>query len=302
MKNFLSFLVLIIIIIAGVYFFNQSKLPKPEAVNPNPNTEEQVATTTVEDTTPKEEGAEIVIGKSVEGREIKAYNFGTGDTRILLIGGIHGGYSWNTSSVMFEALDYFKANPSAIPSNIKITIIPVLNPDGLYNATKKEGRFTKADVSTSEDVLVASRFNANKVDLSRNFDCDWKSVGVWQTRQVSGGKTVFSEPESVAIKQYVESHDVKAIVAWYSAAGGVYASECGEGILSETKKITETFAKASGYPAHETFDFYVTNGDMVNWFAMKKIPATSVLLTNHTDVEWDKNKKGIEALIKLYTK
>lgn len=301
MKNFLSFLVLVIIIIAGVYFFNQNKVPNQEASVVTPTTETATEETVVEEA-PKEEGAEIVIGKSVEGREIKAYNFGTGDTRILLIGGIHGGYSWNTSSVMFEAIDYFKANPSAISSNIKVTVIPVLNPDGLYNATKKEGRFTKADVSTAQDVLVASRFNANKVDLSRNFDCDWKSVGVWQTRQVSGGKTVFSEPESVAIKQYVESHDIKAIVAWYSAAGGVYASECGEGISPETKKITETFAKASGYPAHETFDFYVTNGDMVNWFAMKKIPATSVLLTNHTDVEWDKNKKGIEALFKLYAK
>lgn len=301
MKNFLSFLFVIIIIILGIYFFNQSKVPKPEALVPNTETELATTTTEAMGTTPKEEGAEVVIGKSVEGRDITAYNFGTGDTRILLIGGIHGGYSWNTASVAYEAVDYFKSNPNAIPSNIKVTVIPVLNPDGLQNATGKDGRFVKTDVSTSQDVLIASRFNANKVDLSRNFDCDWKSVGVWQTRSVSGGKTVFSEPESVAIKQYVESHDIKAIVAWYSAAGGVYSSECGEGVSPETKKITETFAKASGYPAHDSFDFYVTNGDMVNWFAMKKIPATSVLLTNHSDVEWEKNKKGIEALIKLYT-
>ena len=33
-----------------------------------------------------------------------------------------------------------------------------------------------------------------------------------------------------------------------------------------------------------------------------KIPAISVLLTNHTDIEWNKNLAGIKALLKLYTK
>jgi hypothetical protein len=39
---------------------------------------------------------------------------------------------------------------------------------------------------------------------------------------------------------------------------------------------------------------------MVNWLAKNNIPAISVLLTNHTDVEWDKNKKGIDAILEYY--
>ena len=38
----------------------------------------------------------------------------------------------------------------------------------------------------------------------------------------------------------------------------------------------------------------------MNWFAKKKVPAISVLLTTHDDVEWSKNKAGIDALLKYY--
>jgi len=89
-------------------------------------------------------------------------------------------------------------------------------------------------------------------------------------------------------------------MVWYSAAGGVFASNCHAGILPETKTITKKYADASGYPAYESFDFYATTGDMVNWLAKNNIPAISVLLTNHTDVEWTKNKTGIDALLKYY--
>jgi hypothetical protein len=62
----------------------------------------------------------------------------------------------------------------------------------------------------------------------------------------------------------------------------------------------ETYAKASGYTADDSFDFYAITGDMVNWFAKEKIDAISVLLTDHTNTEWNKNWAGIEAVIKTY--
>jgi hypothetical protein len=117
---------------------------------------------------------------------------------------------------------------------------------------------------------------------------------------VSGGSKVFSEPESQALRDYVESHDITAAVVWYSAAGGVYASNCHNGVLPETTTLTNLFAKASGYAAYNSFDFYELTGDMVNWLAKNDIPAISVLLTNHKDVEWDKNKAGVEAILKHY--
>ena len=150
--------------------------------------------------------------------------------------------------------------------------------------------------------MIAGRFNGNNVDLNRNFDCDWRAEAKWQTKTVSGGSAAFSEPESQAIKNYVETNKPTAVVVWYSAAGGVFASSCHNGVSVETNTITKKFADVSGYPAYQSFDFYAITGDMVNWLAKNNIPAISVLLTNHTDTEWTKNKAGVDALLKYYAR
>jgi len=165
-----------------------------------------------------------------------------------------------------------------------------------------DGKFTAADVSKTESVLVSGRFNGNNVDLNRNFDCDWQTNAKWQNKDVSGGSSVFSEPESQAIRNYIELRNLKAVVVYYSAAGGVFASNCHNGILPETATLTNVYAKASGYPAYQEFNFYEITGDMVNWLAKKGVPAISILLTNHTEVEWTKNQAGILAVLKYFAK
>jgi glucan phosphorylase len=119
---------------------------------------------------------------------------------------------------------------------------------------------------------------------------------------VSGGSSVFSEPESTALKNYVAKSSPVAVVVWYSSAGGVFASNCHNGVSNETNAITKKYADASLYKAYQEFNFYKITGDMVNWLAKINIPAISVLLTNHTDTEWTKNQKGVEALLKHYAK
>jgi hypothetical protein len=294
-------IVLVIIIIAGLGFVYFKK-GAPDDTLPPTGQNNATSTPTGEQTGETVDNTKTVIGKTVEARDITAYHYGTGDTELLFVGGIHGGYEWNTVLVAYEMMDYLEENPNVLPKNVKVTVIPVLNPDGLNKVVGKAGRFSPSDVSASQTTVVSGRFNANTVDLNRNFDCDWQSTGTWQNKAVSGGSKVFSEPESLAVKNYVESHTPAAVIVWYSAAGGVYASSCHSGVLPETLAITNAYAKASGYPAHESFDFYEITGDMVNWFAKNKIPAISVLLTNHTDIEWDKNKAGIDALLKYYTK
>jgi hypothetical protein len=295
MKNFIILLLVVIFIGGGIYLFSQKSDRDVEVTTETSRTENEENVETIDET-------KTVLGKSVEGRDITAYHYGDGETELLFVGGIHGGYSWNTVLVAYELMDYLEANSDAVQSDIKVTVIPVLNPDGLNKVAGTDGRFSEANISSSQSVVVSGRFNANQVDLSRNFDCNWKSTGVWQTRTVSGGGRAFSEPESQAIRNYIDTHALKAAVVWYSAAGGVYASSCGDGIMPETSTITNLYSKASGYPAYESFDFYETTGDMVSWLAKREIPAISVLLSNHEDTEWDKNKKGVNALLEYYAK
>lgn len=291
MKKITIAIVVVIIIVLGIYYFGKdSSEPVPVTQEP---TNTQPATTTAT-TTPQQNPGETVIGKSVEGRDIVAYNFGTGPKKLLFVGGIHGGYSSNTVAVAREAVDAFKEDPTMVPSGLSVTIIPILNPDGLNKLVGNN--------SPSDSVLASARFNSNDVDLNRNFDCDWQTKAKWQNKTVSGGSAAFSEPESLAIKNYIETAKPTAVVVWYSAAGGVFASNCHGGVSVETDALTKTFAKASGYPAHSSFDFYSTTGDMTNWLAKIGVPAVSVLLTNHTDTEWSKNEKGIKALLEYYSK
>ena len=289
--------VVIIIVAVAAYFLLKSPTKVVEVRNVETKTE-TVATTTPEVVVDK---TKTVLGKSVEGRDIMAYHFGEGQKEIIFMAGLHGGYSWNTSLLAYELVDYLKANASTVPADLKVTVIPVLNPDGLVKVTGTAEKFAVSDVSKSTATLAAGRFNSNEVDLNRNFDCDWKAVGKWQSRDVSGGTAPFSEPESAALKNYVESKNPAAVVVWYSAAGGVFASNCYGGVSAETSALTDLYAKASGYKAYLDFDYYEITGDVVNWFAKKGVPAVSVLLTNHTDTEWSKNLAGIKAVLSKYS-
>lgn len=297
MKNTIIALVIIGILIIGGYFLLK-KAPVDAPVDQNATTTPVASTSTLPQD--QEWRDETILGASVQGREIVAYHYGEGNTKLLFVGGIHGGYEWNTVLAAYELMDYLKDSPDVVPGGVQVTVIPVLNPDGLTKVVGTDGRFEASNVSPSQEVVVSGRFNANTVDLNRNFDCQWQSTGTWQNKAVSGGSAAFSEPESAAMRNFVAAYSPDAVVVWYSAAGGIYASSCGAGVSAETKTLMNTYAAASGYPAHESYDFYETTGDMTNWLARIGVPAISVLLTNHTDTEWTKNKAGIDALLAAY--
>jgi len=303
-KITLIIIILIIIVLAVLGFFILNKTTTQDTAENLIQEETETGTTTQEKNIEEEipSQGQRVIGQSAGGNNIEAFVYGTGDSHLLFVGGIHGGYSWNTALVAYNLIDYLEANPNAIPAGVRVSVVPVLNPDGLKETTGKTGRFARTDVATSDEVRVAGRFNGNNVDLNRNFDCDWQTEGKWQTRTVSGGSAAFSEPEAQAIREYVEQSSPDAVVVWYSSAGGVFASNCHNGVLPETREIMNVFASASGYKAYEEFNFYEITGDMTNWLAKIRVPAISILLTTHEGLEWDKNLKGIQALFSYYAK
>lgn len=248
---------------------------------------------------PQEKYAKI-IGASVQGRKIEAYTYGTGNTRIAFVGGMHGGYEWNTVFLAYKFIDYLNANPGAVPSYLTVTIVPDANPDGMYKVVGKEGRFAITDVLKDDKLKVAGRFNANNVDLNRNFDCQWQPKSTWQGNIVSAGSYAFSEPEAVAIRDFVLANKPKSVTFWHSQSGFVYASDCENGILPETLNIMNVYAKASGYGAVKIFDAYKVTGDSEGWLAKIGIPAITVELKTHEGVEWEQNLAGVKALFAYY--
>lgn len=237
------------------------------------------------------------IGTSVAGRAIEAYTYGTGDTQLLFVGGMHGGYEWNSVLLAYTFIDQLAAHPETIPNNIKVTVIPMINPDGVYAVIGKEGRFALADVPAEDGAAGTGRFNEHAVDLNRNFDCKWQPESTWRGQTVSAGTGPFSEPEAAALRDWIVKEKPAAAVFWHSQANAVYASECTEGILPETRAIMRAYAAAAGYPAVDSFDAYPISGDAEGWLASIGIPAITVELKTHETVEWERNLSGIKALI-----
>lgn len=280
---------------------------------------------------PSRAPAPQVIGRSVEGRPIEAYTFGEGKTHLLLVGGIHGGYEWNSVLLAWTVKDWLAGHPEAIPPSLKVTVIPALNPDGVHAVVGKEGRFTALEAiagAARKSLLqpvaaVASegaadgspgagpdsvqwtgaargRFNARGVDLNRNFGCGWQREANWSGRPVSAGPAPFSEPESAALRDFVRAHRPRAAVFWHSQAGAVFAAQCGAGLMLETLALMQTYADAAGYRRARVFDSYETTGDVESWLATLQIPAITVeLLTRHS-AEWPRNLAALRALFERY--
>lgn len=243
-----------------------------------------------------------VIGQSVEGRPIVARSYGNGPTHLLFVGGIHGGYEWNSVLLAYEIIEYLDTHKEEVSKGLTVSIIPSLNPDAVYKVTNKTGRFVAEDVTTDKKVLATARFNAHKVDLNRNFDCIWKPKSTWRLETVSAGTSAFSEPETRALRDFVLATNPSAVVFWHSQANAVYASKCEGEILPKTIDLLNIYASASGYPAIKTFDAYEVTGAAEDWLASINVPSITVELKNHEESEIGKNLPAVQALIKHYNK
>ncbi len=316
MKNILIVIIVVAIAGIGAFIWYQSQMPAideadlttdQDSATTHEDIDETVAeqdeddTDDISDTAATERPAVEVIGRSAGGSDITVHHFGTGEQTILFVGGVHGGYTYNTSLLAYQLIDHLEANPALVPDNVTVSIIPILNPDGIERVTGAATRFSAPDVEATETARTASRFNANNVDLNRNFDCQWHAEGTWRDQTVSGGSAPFSEPEARAVQGFVQAELPVAVVTWYAAAGEVFASACGdEPIMAETQDLMNTYASASGYPAQEQFTYYTVTGDMMDWLASNEIPAISVLLSDRESTEWSRNRAAIEAILTTF--
>lgn len=220
---------------------------------------------------------ETIIGYSVEGRPLSARQFGAGEHVILLVGGMHGGYEANTIRLMNELSIHFAANPQSVLENVTLVIVPVANPDGWARGETPEGRF-----------------NANGVDLNRNWGCDWSPEAVWRSMPVNPGARAFSEPESRALADFITELRPDAALFYHSAASGIFAGNCRGGTVSAAMALV--LGEATGYRAGESFSAYPVSGTAASWADGQGIAAADVELTSHENSEFERNLRGVLAV------
>lgn len=223
-----------------------------------------------------------VIGYSVEGRPIEMHRFGVGQRRRLIVAGIHGGSEWNTTALAYELIAYLEENPTTVPEEVTLYILPSLNPDGEARAHSADGRV-----------------NANGVDLNRNWDADWKAAwpryGCWRLRPTTAGPYPGSEPETQALMNFLLSHRIDALVSYHCAALGIFPS--GKPSHPDSVRLAMEIAQVSPYlyPPYDTGCQYT--GALIDWALKQGIIGVDVELRTHTDTEFDINLRILSVLL-----
>ena len=227
----------------------------------------------------------IVYGQSVNGRALQAVRFGGGGQVIILIGGMHAGFTPGSVAVAQQAVAHFQRNLGELPASITLYIIPIASPD-----------------SPSAPGELRGRLNARGVDLNRNWGCRWTANPTWRNQVVAGagGAAPFSEPETTALRDFILARNPVAVVFWEARASGglVSAGNCHDR-PRVSAAIAGIYGLAAGYAIadFENLTNQELNGDSTNWLDDQGIPAISVLLPGYTDADWNSNLAGIRALL-----
>jgi len=193
------------------------------------------------------------IGTSVQGRAIDLYTFGSGDWRVLIIGGIHGDELGG--SVAQHFIEYLQQHPESVPAGTLVQVIPNANPDGL--AAKTRG-------------------NANKVDLNRNFPSpNWTSTLdstdlATRATKLTGGSSPGSEPETKALLTVLD--DGWDVVIALHSSGDVIDPD-GEG----ARAIAKRMAYVSGLPVGGMIYQHAVTGSLGEYMpVVYKVPVVTV--------------------------
>lgn len=224
---------------------------------------------------------------------MEAFHLGYGGTHIMVVGGIHGGYEWNTIMLSYELIDYFVLEQALIPDHIKLTIVPSANPDGQVLVTGQPGRFSRSQVS---DNTRPGRFNSNGVDLNRNWGCNWAPDTYWGNRFIrdGGGFAPFSERESWTLRDYILDNEPELVIFLHSAAPGIFPGGCNGVQVPDTLRLSEAYGAGSGYTVVSGgFSYYTITGESSDTLNLIGIPAFTVELNNHQDTDFLQNLNGL---------
>ncbi|MBF0360921.1 MAG: succinylglutamate desuccinylase/aspartoacylase family protein [Oligoflexia bacterium] len=215
--------------------------------------------------------SEIKIGKSVEGKDIRALKTKEKSPKYLyLLAGVHGDEVEGVY-VLQQIIDWIELLETL---GIPLIIIPILNLDGYCAGT---------------------RVNAHGVDLNRNLPTsDW--MAEFSEQQFHPGPKPLSEPENEALVKLFEQYPPKFMISFHSWRPLLnYNGEC--------KDVADFISQFNKYPVADNIG-YSTPGSLGKYLPEKHdVPVITFefpkLKKNKSlkDI-WDENKVG---LLKLFT-
>lgn len=222
------------------------------------------------------------IGKTLEGRDIWALQFNHGfdgkKPGAVFIGTHHAREHLSTEIPLRLARHLVENADTpeikALLAERDVTIIPMLNGDGVeYDIAPGRSRPRGYEMWRKNRRKNAD--GSRGVDLNRNYAVGFGGSGSSgnPSSETYRGPGAFSEPETQAIKAFIESKtNVKVLLSYHTFSelilypwGHQY-----DPVPSETdRKIFETMARKmaqwTGYTPQQASDLYIASGDTTDW-------------------------------------
>lgn len=151
-----------------------------------------------------------------------------------------------------------------------IYIIPMVNPDGVeYDIRDNRYHMHRKNVRDNGDGTVG-------VDLNRNYGWGWGGGGSSDDpdSDIYRGPSAFSEPETKAVKAFVDRHasNVKVLLSYHTFSelilypwGGSDEQITDTKALSAFKAMAQEMAGMTGYTPEQSSDLYIATGDTCDW-------------------------------------
>jgi Zinc carboxypeptidase len=191
---------------------------------------------------------------------------------VAFIGNIHGGWEPAARVVIDVGLEYFLDNPALVPPELTLYFIPTINPDG-YEAGRPLWEDADGTGGPGDVALARTAFNANDVDLNRNFPTNWSADACGGERvrltwgdtcqEGLGGPHPFSEPETRAYRDFILRRNVGWALTYHEDQSPAIVTREGGGGASEP--FAEELADLFGYPYLPTTPAYVVTGQAWDW-------------------------------------
>ncbi|NUM87731.1 MAG: zinc carboxypeptidase [Bdellovibrionales bacterium] len=224
------------------------------------------------------------IGRSVEGRGIWALRLNphaqtaqepSGLPAIIFMGGHHAREHLSVETPLNLAKYLIEnygtdATVTDLLGRREVWIIPMVNPDG-----------AEWDIASGDYKMWRKNRAANGsarcqgVDLNRNYGFKWGSGGSSKDScsDVFMGPTAFSEPETQAVKKFVESRpNAKILLTFHTYSelilypwGHSYDPIANARDKAVHETLARTMAQWNGYTPQQSSDLYQASGDTTDW-------------------------------------
>jgi predicted deacylase len=224
----------------------------------------------------------LLVGTSVSGRPIEVYTFGQGGRQVMIVAGIHGGYEWNTIALADQMILYLNDHPEVVPNDVTLFILRNLNPDG-----------------DARDHGIDGRVNDHGVDLNRNFPINWSATwnreGCFDLAPTTSGISPGSEPETLAVVNFLMYHRIEALISYHSAGLGIFPG--GEPWDEASMQLAQRIDDISDYPYPPIETGCLYTGTLADYAVSRGAAAVDLELSDHKHTEFGVNLQVLNVLL-----